>query len=310
MMSGYPVKRHTALDYKKRVCQAMDFISRNLDRELSLEEIAQSACFSAFHFHRIFRIVVGETVGEFIRRLRLEWAANRLLSNRQDSITTIALDCGFSSSQNFAKAFRTHFDISPSEYRKSKRGNMNSNERNEISLQTLYNSIEELVDSTNLDRSENMKAEVKPMPEYHVAYVRKMGPYGQETCEKAFGELMQWAAPRGLLDQGTMLGLYWDNPEVTPAEKCRTDACISVPEETLPEGSVGIQKIEGGPYAVCRFEITADGFAGAWEEAFGWLIKNGYECEDRPCYELYHNNGDEHPEGKWIVDICIPLKEK
>jgi AraC family transcriptional regulator len=77
----------------------MNFISHNLDRDLSLEEIAGTANFSMFHFHRIFKAVVGETVAEFTRRLRLELAANRLLSNRHDSITAIAMDCGFSSSR-------------------------------------------------------------------------------------------------------------------------------------------------------------------------------------------------------------------
>lgn len=102
------VMRHTAMDYRKRVCQAMNFISRNLDRDLSLEEVAGVASFSMFHFHRIFKAVVGETVAGFTRRLRLEFAANRLLSNQHEDITTIAIDCGFSSSQNFAKAFRQH----------------------------------------------------------------------------------------------------------------------------------------------------------------------------------------------------------
>jgi len=94
------IKQHTAMDYKKRVCQAMNFISHNLDRDLSLEEIAEAASFSIFHFHRIFKTLVGETVASFTLRLRLEFAANRLLSNQHDDITTIAMDCGFSNSQN------------------------------------------------------------------------------------------------------------------------------------------------------------------------------------------------------------------
>ena len=132
------VMRHTAMEYRKRVCQAMNFISRNLDRDLSLEEIAGAASFSMFHFHRIFKAVVGETVAGFTRRLRLEFAANRLLSNQHDDITTIAMDCGFSSSQNFAKAFRQHFGTTPSEYRKSKIRNKNSKNENALSLQAMY----------------------------------------------------------------------------------------------------------------------------------------------------------------------------
>ncbi|WP_321494002.1 GyrI-like domain-containing protein [uncultured Desulfobacter sp.] len=304
------IKKHTTMEYRKRVCNAMNFISHNLDRDLSLEEIAETASFSMFHFHRIFKAVVGETVASFTRRLRLEFAANRLLSNQHDDITTIAMDCGFSSSQNFAKAFRRHFGTKPSEYRKSKIGNKNSKGENALSLQAVYDSDTAFVNVLNNERRNAMNVAVKEMPEYNVAYVRKLGPYGKETCEQAFGELMQWAGPRGYIGSGTILGVYWDNPDITPPDKCRVDACITVPQGTSSEGQIGVQSISGGSYAVCHFEISSDSFQECWEDAFTWLVNSGYECHDKPCYELYHNNAADHPEGKWIFDICIPLKLK
>lgn len=299
--------QRTAMDYKKRVCQAMNFISQNLERELSLEEVARSASFSMYHFHRVFKAVVGETVAGFTRRLRLEVAANRLLSNHSD-ITQIAMECGFSSYQNFAKAFRQHFAMSPTEYQKSKNGNIKSKPVNALSLQATYTSDTLLTNRVNTKRSKTMKTEVREMPEYHVAYVRKMGAYNKETCEQAFAELVQWAAPKGFTNSGTMLGVYWDNPEVTPAEKCRVDACVSVPTGIAADGPVALQKIEGGLYAVCHFEIHSDSFQQAWEDAFTWLVNSGHECDDKPCYELYHSSAPEDPDGKWVFDICIPLK--
>jgi len=302
------IMQYTTIDYKKRICCAMNFISQNIERNLSLEEIAETASFSMFHFHRIFKAVVGETVAGFTRRLRLELAANHLISKQLDDITTIAMDCGFSSSQNFAKAFRQHFGTTPSKYRKSKIGNNNSKNENALSLQAMYDSDSVFMNLLNHERRNTMNTEVREMPEYNVAYVRKVGPYAKETCEPAFGELMQWAGPRNYVGPEKVLGIYWDNPEVTPPEKCRFDACIIVPEGTVPEGSINIQTISGGPYGVCHFEIKSDSFQQAWEDAFAWLCSSGYECNDKPCYELYHNNAEEHPEGKWIFDICIPLK--
>ncbi|MCP4573459.1 MAG: AraC family transcriptional regulator [bacterium] len=298
----------TKLDYRKRISAAMNFISANLDRDLSLDEIAAEAAFSKFHFHRIFRIVVGETVAAYTKRLRLEFAANRLLADDRDDITTIAHECGFSSSQNFARAFKQRFDITPTEFRESKQGHKVSKDRNAASLAARYRAGD--LTTTILDpaRRDAMNATVKEMPEHHVAYVRRLGPYGKETCGAAFGALMQWAGPRGFAATGTMLGVYWDNPEITPPEKCRVDACITVPEGTQPEGEVALQTIAGGPYAVCGFEIVGDSFQQAWEDAFGWLIENGQACADSPCYELYHNDGSRDPDGRWELDICIPLK--
>lgn len=302
---------HTASEYQRRVCLAMNFISHNLDQTLTLEEIANAAFFSKFHFHRIFKAVVGETVSEFTRRLRLEAAANRLRSRRRWNITRIAFDCGFSSSQNFAKAFRQHFGMTPSAYRKSNLGNKMSKKKDAFSLRTNYNTANMFIHLSNHLRSHPMKAEVKKMPSFHVAYVRKIGPYGKETCMQAFGELMQWAGPRGCMAPGATVGmLYWDNPEVTPPDKCRVDAWVTVPEGTTTEGAVGLQNIRGGSYGVCNFVIKSDSFQQPWNDAFAWLVHSGYECDDAPCYELYHNDPSKDPEGKCIFDICIPLKQK
>ena len=85
---------------------------------MKLGELAQVACFSEFHFHRIFGAVSSETLNNFTNRLRLEKAA-RLLRYSEQSLTDIALDCGFSSSATFSRAFRSGYDTSPSQFRKS-----------------------------------------------------------------------------------------------------------------------------------------------------------------------------------------------
>lgn len=298
-------------DYIRRVCNAMNYISRNLGRDLTLEEIAAEASFSPYHFHRIFKSVTGENIGAFIRRLRLQQAACRLIGWKQESVTEIALDCGFSSSQNFSKAFRQYYTMSPSEFRKSKKGNKLSKEGNDFSTATLYHPGSMCVSPTNEQQGRrSMKALIKEMDEYLVAYSRKMGAYGPEVCEQAFSELMRWAGPRGFLESGPVMAVYWDNPEVTPAEKCRVDACVGVPAGTRPAEPLGLQTISGGPYLVCSFEITSEGFPQAWDESFRWLMEQGYECADKPCYELYHNDASTDPEAKWLVDICIPLLKK
>jgi AraC family transcriptional regulator len=302
------LKKFTAADYKVRACQAMNFISRNLDRDLSLDEIAEVALFSKFHFHRIFKSVVGETVAGFTRRLRLERAAARLIANPMQDITEIAYGCGFSSSQNFAKAFRQHFALSPTEFRKSKNGNKFGNNGNGLRLHVTYDLETVSENQPNLKRESAINAEVKEMPERTVAYIRKMGAYGKEIAEQAFAELMQWAGPRDLVDKATTLGVYWDHPEVTPPEKCRIDACIEVPQGTKIDGPVDLQTISGGKYVTCRFEVTTDNFQQAWDDSFAHVVSKGYELGETPCYELYHNNGAEDPDGKWIFDICLPLK--
>jgi AraC family transcriptional regulator len=299
--------KYCHIDYKKRICLAMNFISQNLGRDLSLDEIAERVSFSKYHFHRIFKAVVGETIAGFTRRLRLELAANHLIAKPSADITNIAMDCGFSSSQNFAKAFHQHFGMTPTKYRKSKIGNMNSKNENVRSLQAMYDCDAVRVRTFTAEETRAIDVEVSEMPDLQVAYVRTIGPLTPEICGRAFEKLMHWAGPRNLVGPGTTLAIYWDNPDVTPADKCRFDACNMVPEGTVPEGDIHLQTISGGPYAVCHFECTPTRIQLAWEDAFSWLCGSGYECRDQPCFERYHNDAAQHPDGKWIFDICIPL---
>jgi transcriptional regulator GlxA family with amidase domain len=60
----------TQRDYKQRLLRVLVYIQQNLDGPLELEELARVACFSPYHFHRIFTGMIGESVKAHIRRLR------------------------------------------------------------------------------------------------------------------------------------------------------------------------------------------------------------------------------------------------
>jgi len=155
----------------------------------------------------------------------------------------------------------------------------------------------------------SMNVEVKELPSRHVAYVRRIGPYGPEVCGDAHQRLMQWAGPRGLATAEFSIGISWDNPEVTPADKCRYDACLPVPEGTPVDGEVGLQSLGGGRYAVYRVTVGTDGFGQAWEDLMGgWLPRSGYQCADGPCFEICYNPDHAAGESRWEVEICCPVE--
>jgi AraC family transcriptional regulator len=92
-------------EYAARFNRVLDYIQAHLPEAMDLETLASVACFSPYHFHRLFHGWMGETLHDFIFRLRVERAATQLVYNPGKSITEIALDCGFSSSSTFARAF-------------------------------------------------------------------------------------------------------------------------------------------------------------------------------------------------------------
>ncbi len=298
--------------YAARINRAIDYITENLAGDLNLAVIAKEAQFSPFHFHRVFGAMVGESLNSFIRRVRVEQAAGQLLSYPAEPVTNIALDCGFSSSAAFARAFKEHFGLSASDFRERKTSetkSKNCKTKSKNGKEFLgFDSYISNTDTPTTGRFE-MKVEVKNMPEMNVAYVRNIGPYN--TVGKAFEKLCAWAGPRGLLAGPNVqfLGVYRDDPNITEPDKLRAEACVAIPKGTETKGEVGAMKIPGGQFAVARLEIDPDGFTEAWNQLMGsWLPESGFEPDDRFCYELYYNTPEDHPEGKFILDICQPVR--
>jgi len=313
MVRNAQSKEFLRQEYISRINRVIDHIENNIDSDLSLEKLSRVACFSAFHFHRIFMALVGETLNSFIKRLRVEKAADMLMVNPKYSITDIALRCGFSGSAAFSRAFKDHYGRTASEYRNSyydknsKNCKDESNKRKEIKSASHYIDSQISIPKGRLQ----MKVRVKQMPEMHVAYVRHIGPYkgDSELFQELSDKLFKWAGPRNLIrfPMTKFLIIYHDNPEITDEDKLRTSVCITVPEKTEVDGDIGKMSIPEGKYAMAHFKVTADQFQEAWNSVYrDWLPDSGYQPDDRPCYELYRGHGDKG--GKFDVDICIPVK--
>ena len=147
---------------------------------------------------------------------------------------------------------------------------------------------------------------------FTVAYVRNVGPYAGDSAlfGRLFGQLCQWAGPRGLLGPGVrMLTLYHDNPEITAEEKLRISVCATVPPGTKPEGEIGVMQVDGGRYAVATFELDPSEYGAAWNWLMGtWFPSSGYQPDDRLCFETYLNEPEKHPQKKHQVEIWEPVR--
>jgi len=316
-------------EYTSRLNRVVDYINENLRGDLDLETLAKVANFSKFHFHRIFSSYVGEPLGSYIQRLRLEWAAGKLASDPELPVTEIAYECGYSAPAVFSRAFREWFGMSPSDWRG---GGWRNHSKNRKVMSNRYQSLSNLRAASEVTfsyssfRNQNWRiqmketkelnytVEVRDIKEMDVAYVRHTGPYAgdEELFGRLFGQLMRWAGPRNLLNfpDTEMLTIYHDSPEITEEDKLRISVCITVPPETKAEGDIGRMSIPGGRYAVGIFEIDVDQYGDAWNSLMGvWLPESGYQCADHgPCYEVGLNDPQEHPEGKHQIEIRVPVR--
>jgi AraC-like DNA-binding protein len=170
----------TRQEYAARMNRVVDHIQRHLDDPLDLEQLASIAFFSPFHFHRLFSAWMGETIQAFVQRLRLERAAAELVFDLRKSITAIALDCGFSGSSVFARAFKEAFGVSATEWRNRKIRQTSRKEgeaerdqaqgRSELpGLRTRHKEISMM--------NFPIEVEVRSLRPSPIAYLRHIGPY-------------------------------------------------------------------------------------------------------------------------------------
>ncbi|MHC4430927.1 MAG: AraC family transcriptional regulator [Planctomycetota bacterium] len=297
------MKKSTEQLYRQRILHIQMHIQRNLDANLSLEELARKSYFSIYHFHRIFKAVVGESLQEHIRRLRLERAASGL-KHTDESITNIAFDAGYQTHEAFTRAFKTVFGCSPSDFRNS------ISTSQEITGQD-RNGKRTRQDSRNLVTGDGpMKVKIKNIESMRVAFVRHVGPYNE--VGEAWDCLCTHLGKEGHLGSASQfIGICYDDPEVTPPEKIRYDACITVDDSFIPEGDVAVQTVGGGEYAVTTHLGPYEKLGKTYARLFGeWLLKSGRELRSQPCLEFYLNDPDGTEPEDLITDICLPLRSK
>lgn len=293
------MKKSTEQLYRQRILHVQMYIQQNLDRELSLEELAGKSYFSVYHFHRVFRAVVGlapggESLKEHIRRLRIERAASDL-KHTNNSIINIALDAGYQTHEAFTRAFGAAFGCSPSDFQSN----------NNITPQrTIVHNRNPIIGDGQ------MEVKIKNIETMRVAFVRHVGPYNQ--VGKAWDCLCTHLGKNGHLGSGSkFIGICYDDPEVTAPEKIRYDACITVDDNFVPEKDVAVQTIDGGEYAVTTHFGPYDKLGQTYAMLFGqWLLQSGRELRSDPCLEFYLNDPDSTDPDDLLTDICLPLKSK
>jgi AraC family transcriptional regulator len=309
-------------EYISRINKTLDYIDANLGKPLTLEELASVANFSKFHFNRLFHSIAGETPFRFIMRVRMEKAAALILLNKRESLSEIANKCGFSDIAIFSRNFRSHFGLSASQYRASKSYNSkisqtdsnisqpdsNSNQADERPAPYFCRELNTIKWRTTMKL--NKSVEVKELPKMTLAYIRHIGPYkgDDKLFERIWNRLFAWAGPRGLIGGKDFksLVIYHDDPNVTIEDKLRMSVCITVPPETKVDGEVGKMELEAAKYVIARFELTAQDFQQAWDWLYGqWFPASGYQPDEKPCFEMYP---EEPKDGRFVVDICVPVR--
>jgi AraC family transcriptional regulator len=262
-------------------------IRRNLDEPIDLRALAERAGFSPYHFHRIFRAVFGEPLAAYVRRERLQRAANALRTTSRD-VTGIALEAGYDSPSAFARSFAEHFGIAPTKFRAD-------------------DSLPIVPDHALPHfRSSDMTLRVDHVPSLRLLGVRRTGAYAI-SAPSAFETLAAIAAKYELTrDTTQFIGLSYGNPESLEESSLRFDACMT--SEAEPIGQLRRIEHPGGTYAVYRHAGPSHFIEHVFDRLFDAVIFSGkFELRDAPCLEIYLNDPIATPQSEVVTDVCIPI---
>ena len=299
------MKLTTRADYLDRIGRVLRFVQEHLDEPLPPERLAAVAHLSRFHFHRIFSGIVGESLGEHVRRLRLERAAGEL--KRTDrAVIDIALDAGYDAHEPFTRAFGQHFGLAPARFRAS---------AEPLAFPAVlcgvhYGTDEAISRFVPLQEGSHMiDVSIDTLPPRRLLGLAHHGDY--QAIGQAFGRLIALATEHGLMQADTLsIGLYYHDPDVTPVSELRSHACITVPASmTTPLPGCERLDLEGGEFAIGVHRGPYRELHHSYRWLFGqWLPSSGRETADAPACEIYVNDPLSTPEAALVTHICVPLK--
>jgi AraC family transcriptional regulator len=256
----------------------MYYIYTHIDTHIDIEELSEDLGVSKFHMHRIFKEAFGKNIYENIKSIRLQKAANLLLTNRYSTISEVAGLCGYSSQSSFLKAFRDRFEMTPKAWRKG--GYMAYSNR--ILRQSEY-AMQSTADFSGMEPT------IVKMPTFESYYIRHKGY--DEDIRKTWQKLQTWVLGNGVTHY-KQIALFHDNPTITPLDECQYIACIVVEEgEKVRSDRLPKFNISGGIYAKFDLQGThGDKLKFIHWVYHEWLPKSEYETTTKPSYAVYRKN--------------------
>ena len=285
------------MDYYERINQIQHYIRTHLDEPLDRDALARMAGFSLPHFHRLFTAHVGESIGAYVRRARMERAAQRLLGD-EANITWLALEAGYETHSAFSKAFKQYFGVSPTEFRELKPKAAAYLIHRRFLFQRKVPSMQPI--------------EIRTLPDLQVLYARTTelmtSPAFQTANQEAFSQLFQRGG--ALMNQiSHCVAIYPDEVEI--GKVARFDAGVVFADGQTPSAPAGLayQTLPGGRWAVFRHVGPYDTLWQTWQAAYrDWLPTSGETVRDALPFEDYVDDASKVAPEQLRTDICIPIQ--
>ncbi len=282
-------KPHGWTDYHERMGRVIAHVHDHLADPLDLQALADVAHLSAFHWHRVYHALQGETIAATVRRLRLQRASG-YLANGTLPITTVAARCGYPNVQSFTRAFRAVYGASPRDYR-------------------AHGAHTAFGNGTPAAEATSYTVQVRDVAAVALAGLDHRGAYLQ--VGKAFETAYAHFAAQHLVRPGTRwLAVYFDDPDAVPERQLSARAGLSLPDGAQAAPPLRAFTLGGMPCAVLRHRGPYATMRAAYRWLYGrWLVQTGHAAADVPVFEEYLNSPRDTAPADLLTDIFLPLTD-
>lgn len=278
-------KQETQNIHNQTINEITSYINSHLFEALDSDELAQMSNLSKYYFRRIFKEIVGENVGTYIQRLRLEYIAHKLLSTDM-TLSQIAEQTYYQNKFSLSKAFKKHFGISISAYKER------------------YKEIQSAINFS-------LVPEIKKVQKMHVLYLSVGDAYKSiEEYRRIWKRLIKYTAQTGLVSHNSKyLRISFDDPLITEREKCRFGLGLVISGKIKADNDFKITEIPQGSYAIFRFKGNYTELRNVYKGIYSeWFPDSGYAQRGTISFEIYINTPSQTGNtDELITDIYFPI---
>ncbi|MCZ4273543.1 AraC family transcriptional regulator [Maritalea porphyrae] len=276
------------IKYQDRLDRVINYIYDHLDEDIDLNRLAEIACLSPYHWHRVYRGMKGESIVATVKRLRLHRAATQL-ANTKLPLERVISRSGYSSASAFSRAFSDRYGMPPAKFRECGRPS-------------------NLIQYVAEGNAQMHEVEIKRLDEIVLVGLFHQGSYHE--IGKAFEKLNVFGRAKGLMGPDMRsFGVYFDDPDVVETGELNSFAGIVETQETFPEDPFERVQFSGGRFAVMRFKGPYAQLPSAYHWFYGtWLVQTEQILRDAPCLEAYLNDPREVAPSDLLTDIFMPIE--
>ncbi|WP_121627914.1 AraC family transcriptional regulator [Poseidonibacter antarcticus] len=275
------------------VNKSLNYIYKYINSNITLEELAKLNSVSKSHFLTIFKEEIGENVFERVTAIRLQKAANLLITNKYSTISEISQLCGYASHTSFIKAFKKRFVYTPTQWKKGAYKNFTKEK-----LHLEENFYEKFI---------GIEPKIQVIPTKTCAYIRHKG-YDGDALSKLWQRLMAFAYEKDITNS-TQIGVYHDNTIIIPYEECNYIAALEVDKNFEPTNSISKFEVLESLYAIFHYEGVYGEVCKLMTYIYQyWMPNSGYEAKTLPAFSIYHKNHYLDENDSFILDFYVPIQ--